>query len=133
MPTNDIYVNTVVYANNFTKRLYQCCEGVVDISDRPFQNGTSKEMLVALYLWLVDNDKINLETPFSKICDEINAVAIYFFTLDLDKCSPATVDLMLRLRKLQLGLLEKDKESVLSDFRVVFDLTNAGAFLDEEE
>ncbi len=139
MPTKDVYVDMDKYvaaaarAKDFTTKLYRCCEGVVDYTtNRDPWHDLAEEMIITLYLWLTDNGKVDLDTPFAEICSEINSVAIYFFTLDLESCSLPVADRITKIRNVQLETLEQHRETVLSDFRAVFDLTCVGAFLGDE-
>jgi hypothetical protein len=118
-------------ASDFTRKLYQCCEGVVAPNWDPFHD-SSKEIIIIMYCWLFENSKIIFDTPFSVVCNLINSHTIHFFTLDLSKCSELFVRRYQHFANCELKMLADHKTAVLGDLRVVFDLTCAGELLGED-
>lgn len=124
--------NAVSKSELFTRKLYQSCGNIVDMTGVDPHVNTSESVLRVIYMWLYDTEKITLNTPFTVVCNLINSVAINFFTLDMSRCTKETVVLYNDIRKKQLNGLDRHREAVLSDFRVVFDLTCAGELQGED-
>ena len=122
-------------AVDFTRKLYQCCEGVVDYSTgRDPWHDPAQEIIAIMYQWLYENGKITLSSPFSAICNLINSYMPYFFTLDMSECSELTNVRYNNLCNAELRCLsnERHRLTVLSNLRVVYDLTCAGELLGED-
>lgn len=115
-------------AQQFVDRLHKLCDDVVAQPGDSFHDDAGN-MIWMLYDWLFENQKINEDTTFSEVCNRINAIAPYVFTLDLEKCSETVRMRFLKFRDTELRVLEYHREMVLTMFQQVFDLTCAGALL----
>lgn len=117
-------------AQDFTRKLYQCCENYVDTTtDRDPWHDTSEEIISIMYCWLFENEKIFSDTPFPVVCNLINSHTIHFFTLDLSRCSELFVRRYQNLAKCELKMLDDHKATVIGDLRIVFDLTCTGELI----
>ena len=119
-------------ATQFVAKLHKLCDDVVAKPDDPFHDDAGNAIWL-LYEWLYENHKINDDTTFAEVCNRVNAIAPYIFTLDLEMCDIANKHRISEFRKVYLDVLEYHRESVLSLFKVVFDLTCAGALMTVEE
>ena len=119
-------------ATQFVAKLHKLCDDVVAKPDDPFHDDAGNAIWL-LYEWLYENHKINDDTTFAEVCNRVNAIAPYIFTLDLEMCDIANKHRISEFRKFYLDVLEYHRESFLSFFKNVSNLTCAGALLNEED
>lgn len=118
-------------ATQFVAKLHKLCDDVVAKPDDPFHDDAGYAIWL-LYEWLYENHKINDDPSFAEVCNRINAIAPYILTLDIEMCDIANKHRISEFRKVYLDVLEYHRESFLSFFKDVSNLTCAGALLNEE-
>ena len=118
-------------ATQFVAQLHKLCDDVVVKPADPFHDDAGYAIWL-LYEWLYENHKINDDPSFAEVCNRINVIAPYIFTLDLEMCDIANKHRISEFRKFYLDVLEYHRESFLSFFKNVSNLTCAGALLNEE-
>lgn len=118
-------------ATQFVAKLHKLCDDVVVKPADQFHDDAGYAIWL-LYEWLYENHKINDDPSFAEVCNRINAIAPYIFTLDLEMCDIANKHRISEFRKVYLDVLEYHRELFLSFFKDVSNLTCAGALLNEE-
>lgn len=125
----DINIELLNDSKNFVKQLYKECDGMQCLSVADPFHDMGEIILDVLYLWLRENNKVYRNTPFAEVCEKMHMLANDFFDLDMSNCSEITRMRWMKAKDDEWGMLTKKqfRFCALSDFRIVFDLTQAGS------